>query len=110
MKAYYLSTTDPDHGAAIVFADKPSHAKNQIFGTDIWYDGEWTDIWVERATKFDDMENLGPAELALKQWRDGWRWFDMDYPDVDEATDEEFLTWYKSRFPEETEKESNDRP
>jgi hypothetical protein len=99
VKAYYLSIRgDDDAGGAIVFADTPSQAKNQIYATDIWYDGTWTDIRVCRYKKYDGMERSSSAELALKQWHDGWRWFDMDYPDVDEATDQEFLNWFKKTF------------
>lgn len=44
------------------------------------------------------MEKLTLAQLALEQWHDGWRWFDSDYPDPNEATDAEFLKWYESTF------------
>lgn len=108
MKAYYLSTSDPDDGMAVVFADKPSQAKNQIYGTEIWYEGEWTDIRVRRARNYDGMENLSAAELALKQWHDRWQWFDLDYPDIDTATDQEFLDWYKKTFKEATNESTND--
>lgn len=86
-----------------MFADTPSMAKAQISSTEIWYEGDWTDIRVRRAKEFDGMESLSAAELALKQWRRGWQWFDLDEPDVDQATDQEFLDWYKRTF-----KEAND--
>lgn len=98
MKAYYLETNDADDGMAVVFADTPSQAKNQIHGTDIWYEGDWTELRVRRAKKYDGMENCSQAELALKQWHDGWEWFDRDNQDPDNDSDETFLKWYKDEF------------
>ena len=97
MKAYYLSVKDDDEGAAaIVFAETAKAAKKLVFNHENLVDaldGQWIYLRVNRAKNYDGMENLSKAELALHQWKDGWRWFE-DYPDPDEATDEEFLEWY----------------
>lgn len=101
MKAYYLSIKDDDEGAmAVVFANNAKEAKKKIYSSDVYdyWSGEWIYLRVNRAKRYDGMENLSEAELALKQWHDGWRWFDMDYPNVDEATDEEFYKWYDSIY------------
>lgn len=101
MKAYYLSIKDDDEGVmAVVFANNAKEAKKQIYGSymmDYW-SGEWIYLRVNRAKRYDGMENLDAAHLALQQWHDGWRWFDRDYPDPDEATDDEFLEWYRKNF------------
>lgn len=99
MKAYYLSIKDDgDTGQQIVFANTAKAAKKLVHGW-VWDNLEnYIDLRVNRAKKFDGMENLSEAELALHQWHDGWRWFDMDYPDPDEATDAEFLKWYEENF------------
>lgn len=96
MKAYYLTTTEEEEGA-IVFANTVREAKTKIFSTDIWFDN-WIDVRARRDKRYDNMEKLSEAELALHQWRDGWRWFDYNYPDPDTATDAEFLDWYKRTF------------
>ena len=102
MKAYYLSIDgDDDAGAAIVFAETPSKAKAQIYSTtlgDMW-DGEWIYLRARREKRYDGLEKLSKAELFCKQWRDGWRWFDIDYPNEEEATDAEFIEWYNDVFP-----------
>lgn len=101
MKAYLLSIKDDDDaGQAVVFADTANKAKNKIYGTDLGDSVEnWIDIRVHRDKRYDGMENLSPAQLALHQWKDGWRWFDMyDMPDQGEATDVEFLEWYGKAF------------
>lgn len=102
MKAYYLSIAgDDDAGGAVVFADTVSGAKKQVFKHESLADslqGEWIYLRARRDKQYDGMENLSEAELALAQWHDGWRWFDMDYPDPNEATDREFLEWYKNTF------------
>lgn len=101
MKAYYLSIKDDDEGiVAVVFAENAREAKKKVYSTylvDYW-SGEWIYLRVNRAKKFDGKEKLTESELALFQWREGWRWNDHDYPDPDEATDEEFLEWYKDNF------------
>lgn len=98
LKAYSLSIKDDDdQGQVIVFAENATKAKAFIVSTDLMWDS-YLDVRVHRAKAFDGMENLSKAELAKNQWRDGWRWFDMDYPDPDEATDEEFLSWYENMF------------
>ena len=100
MKAYQLSIIDNDDaGAAIVFADTAKDARAQIYGTTLGDSVEkWIDIRVHRAKEYDGMENLSEAELALKQWHDGWRWYDLDHPEEGEATDKEFLEWYEETF------------
>lgn len=98
-KAYYLSIADyDDAGGQIVFANTAKEAKKLVSGK-VWDNLEnYIDLRVNRAKRFDGMENLDEAHLALAQWHDGWRWFDTDYPDVDGATDKEFLEWYESNF------------
>lgn len=104
MKAYYLSIAgDDDAGGAVVFAKTAREAKKQVFNHEALSDslqGEWIYLRVRRDKRYDGMEDLDAAHLALEQWKDGWRWFDMNYPDPDEATDEEFLTWHKENFRE----------
>lgn len=102
MKAYKLSVKDAeDAGNEIVFANTVQEARKQIYGTELWdaTDGEWLRVQAHRDKRYDGMENLNSAELALHQWHDGW-WFDPDYdfPDPDTATDAEFVEWYKSHF------------
>jgi hypothetical protein len=102
VKAYSLSIKDNDDaGAAIVFAETANDAKKQVYAHDTLVDaleGGWITLRAHRAKRYDGMENLDEAHLALKQWRDGWSWFDVDYPDPDTATDAEFIKWYKSYF------------
>lgn len=102
MKAYYLSIKDEDDaGAAIVFADTARDAKKQVYSHDMLVEaleGGWIALQAHRAKSYDGMENLDEAHLALKQWHDGWRWFDIGYPDPDEATDAEFIKWYEDNF------------
>lgn len=96
MKAYRVSIKDEDDaGAEIVFANTVSEAKKQT--GDLDYDS-WLDIRAVRDKRYDDMENLTPVELALKQWRDGWRFNDMEDPERTEATDAEFIEWYENNF------------
>lgn len=97
-KAWYLDIKDdPDQGAFIVFADTRNEARGQAGQNDLIYD-RWIDVQARRAKQYDGMENLSDVELALHQWHDGWRWFDFNYPDPDEATDEEFIKWYEDNF------------
>jgi hypothetical protein len=98
MKAWYLDIRDdPDQGAFIVFANTRGQAMAQASSNDLVYD-RYIDISAVRAKKYDGMENLSDSELDLMKWREGWRWFDMDYPDEDEATDAEFLVWWHKEF------------
>lgn len=95
-KAYYLSIKDDDdQGQVVVFANTAREAKKLIAGADLMWD-EYIDIRVHRAKAYDGMEHLSPADLAKEQWRNGWRWFDIEYPDEETATDEEFYAWYNS--------------
>lgn len=101
MKAYYLSIKGDDEGVmAVVFANTAQEAKKLVYSTYIvdYWSGEWIYLRVNRAKRYDGMEKLSAAELALQQWKDGWRWFDVAQPDPDEATDQEFLDWHKSTF------------
>lgn len=99
MKAYTLSIKDNDDaGQQVVFAETAKAAKRLVSGY-VWDNLEnYLDLRVNRSRDYDGMENLSPAELALKQWRNGWQWFDIDYPDPDEATDAEFMVWYQETF------------
>ncbi len=102
MKAYCLSIKDEDDaGCAIVFADTVKEAKKKVWSHDNLVDaleGGWITLQAHRDKHYDGMESLDEAHLALEQWHMGWRWFDVDYPDPDEATDEQFIEWYKSIF------------
>lgn len=98
MKAYSLSIKDNDDaGNEIVFAENAKAARNKIGDLADSLE-EWIDLRVHRAKEYDGMEHLTDAQLANKQWRNGWRWFEMDYPDPDEATDDEFFKWYEANF------------
>lgn len=99
MKAWYLDIKDdPDQGAFVVFADTRNEARKQADQHDLMYDS-WLDIQATRFKGMDNKEDLDDAHLILELWRDhGWRWWDIEYPDQDEATDEEFLKWYKENF------------
>ena len=98
MKAWYLDIKDdPDQGAFVVFANTRNEARAQADSNDLFYE-RWIDIQAVRYKKYDGMEKLDAAHLALEQWKNGWRWFDIDYPDPDTATDEEFLKWYTETF------------
>lgn len=100
MKAYYLSIKDNDDaGMQVVFANTAKEAKRLVSGEVHDNLEEYIYLRVNRAKRYDGMENLSRAELALKQWQDGWQWFDLyDVPNPDENTDAEFLAWYKSNF------------
>lgn len=100
MKAYLLSLyMNDDAGAAVVFASTAREARKLIYGTTLGDSvEEWIDIRVHRDKRYDGMEGLAPAELAKIQWRDGWQWFDIDYPDPEEASDEAFMAWYEDVF------------
>ena len=102
MKAYYLSVKDEDDaGGAIVFANTAKEAKKQVWSHDTLVDvleGGWITLQAHRDKHYDGMESLDAAHLALEQWHMGWRWFDMDYPDPDKATDAEFIKWYEGIF------------
>lgn len=98
MKAWYLDINgDPDQGAFIVFANTRNEARAKADNCDLFYD-RWIDIQAVRAKSYDGMEKLDDAHLALEQWKSGWRWFDIDYPDPDTATDEDFIKWYEETF------------
>lgn len=96
MKAWCVSIKDDeDQGMLIVFAENRNEARSKT--GDLMYDN-WIDIIAVRDKRYDGLEKLTEAELALRQWRDGWRWYDMDYPEPEDATDAEFLKWYKDNF------------
>lgn len=102
IKAYYLSIKDEDDaGGAIVFAQTAKDAKKQVWSYDTLVDaleGGWINLRANRSQEYDGMENLSKTELALHQWKNGWRWFDVDYPDVETATDADFYEWYEDMF------------
>lgn len=100
MKAYILEMKDDsDAGCEIVFADTAKGAKKQAIGMDFYeMSGEWLELRVRRYKHFDGMEKSSKAEIAKEQWRLGWWFHESGYPDPDEATDAEFLDWYKSKF------------
>jgi hypothetical protein len=97
MKAYYAYIADDDDaGGEIIFANTAQEAKKMAYGREFTSNLEsYIYLRVRRDERYDGMEKLSPAELALHQWKDGWRWLDADYPDPDEATDQEFLEWHK---------------
>lgn len=100
MKAYYAHIVDDeDAGGEIIFAKTAQQAKSMAYGREFTANLEsYIYLRAKRDKRYDGMEKLPEAELALHQWHDGWRWFDMDYPDPDEATDQEFLDWYNNNF------------
>lgn len=99
MKAWYLDIKDdPDQGAFIVFANTRNEARKQADTKDLMYES-WIDVQARRYKSMDDKENLDKAHLTLELWREhGWRWWDIEYPNPDEATDEEFLKRYKDNW------------
>lgn len=102
MKAYRLWIDGQEEaGTPIVFATTAKEAKKQVFDHEGLVDaleGGWIDLRVNRDKCYDGMDNLSPAEFAKHQWRDGWQWFDTDYPDPENATDEEFIEWYNALY------------
>jgi len=101
MKAWYLDIKDdPDQGAEIVFANTRNEARKQVYSTDLMWDS-WLDVQAVRWRSCDGLEKLDKANLTMKLWReDGWRWWDIDYPDPDTASSQEFLDWYAKTFGE----------
>jgi hypothetical protein len=99
MKAWYVEIRDdPDQGAFVAFADTRNQARAQADRHDLMYES-WIDISATRFKAMDGKEHLDKAHLTLELWRDHcWRWWDISYPDQDEATDEEFLDWYERTF------------
>lgn len=97
MKAWRVEIRDdPDQGTLVVFADTRNEARSMT--GDLMFD-RWIDISATRFPQMDGKESLDKAHLTLELWRDhGWRWWDIEYPDQDEATDEEFLQWYAETF------------
>ncbi len=99
MKAWLVDIKDdPDQGQFVVFAETRNQARGMASSHDLIYD-TWLDVQAVRFKAMDDKEHLDEAHLLLDLWRNhGWRWWDFDYPDQDEATDEEFLKWYEETF------------
>lgn len=97
MKAWRLEiTTDPDQGNLIVFANTRDEARS-LTG-DLMYD-RWVDISATRFKQLDGMEKLSQREIDYILWREhGWRWFELDSPDEEETTDEQFYEWYDKYF------------
>lgn len=104
MKAYLLSVADSyDDPQQIVFANTAKEAKKLVHGEvydELMSNHRYIDLRVKRYKHYDGMENLSPAQLAFQQWQDGWRWYDLDYPDPDTASEQEFMEWYKDTFGE----------
>lgn len=100
MKAYYAYLrNDDDAGGEIIFANTVQEARTKAWGMDFTaFADSFIELAARRDKRYDGMEKLPAAELALHQWHDGWRWFDMDYPDPDTATDAEFIEWYNNNF------------
>lgn len=100
MKAYCVSIKDDDDaGAEIVFASTAREARKKTWGRDFTSQAEsYIDVVAHRDKRYDDMEKLSAAELACKQWHDGWQWYDMDALSPEEWTDAEFIKWYESNF------------
>lgn len=96
MKAYITGIRDDDDaGNEIVFAETAKKARSKVWGTDFTAFAEsYIDIYAHRYPQYDGLEDLSPRELAKTQWRDGWWFHQDDYPDPDEATDEDFYEWY----------------
>lgn len=99
MKAWTVEITDdPDQGMFVVFANTRNEARAQASSHDLMYDS-WIQVHAKRMRSMDDKEHLDDAHLTLDLWRNhGWRWWDIEYPDQDEATDAEFLKWYEENF------------
>lgn len=96
MKAWCVSIKDDeDQGMLIVFAETRNEARSKT--DDLQYES-WLDVRAVRDKRYDGLEKLDKAHLALAQWHDGWRWYDMDYPEPEETTDTEFLEWYERNF------------
>src|SRR3712207_1402815 len=103
MKAYLVSIRgDEDQGSGITFAATAQEAR-QHYGRFELEPDSWLDVQARRDKRYDDLEHLPAEQLALRQWRDGWRWYFIDFPDPDEATDEEFLKWYEATFGQQLE-------
>lgn len=100
MKAYCVSIKDDDDaGAEIVFATTAREARKKAWGSDFTSFAEsYIYVVAHRDKRYDDLEKLSEAELACKQWRDGWQWFDRENPDTETASDAEFIKWYESNF------------
>jgi hypothetical protein len=97
MKAWRVEITDdPDQGTLVVFANTRNEARSMT--GDLQYE-RWIDISATRFKEMDGKEALDQPHLILELWRDyGWRWWDIEYPDPDESTDEDFLKWYDETF------------
>ncbi|MFT8837917.1 hypothetical protein [Liquorilactobacillus satsumensis] len=94
MKAYILSDVNNDDlGNLIGFGNTAKEVKKKYFQVEPFEDTPFIDFRVIRYPDFDDCENYTPEQMALKQWHEGW-WFFQDVPDEATATDEEFLKAY----------------
>lgn len=97
MKAYKVwDITDDDKGEWIIFAETANEARQKGMLTDLDAD-RYLDVYAKREPDFDGMQNKPEYIIALKQWREGWSFNDIDEPDPDKDTDEDFLRWYKNR-------------
>lgn len=95
MKAYLLEIKDEDDkGQEIVYADTAQAARKLVYSTELDPDN-FIDVRARRYPMLDDMEDAEPAERALKQWRDGWYWWDKATPVPETTSDETFRAWYE---------------
>lgn len=99
MKAWYLEIKDSDEGRFVVFANNRNDARKQADSNDMYYES-WIDIRAYRAPQYDGLEKLSKKELDKTLWRDGWWWLDLETPDQESTTDEEFYKWHHDTFGE----------
>ena len=97
MKAYLLSVeNDPDQGQALVWDVTAKEAKKNWTR---FLDAErFIDKRVKRAPEFDDMEGRTELEIMLKQWHEGWIWWDWRFPSVEDSTDDDFIEYYLNEY------------
>lgn len=97
MKAYVLSVAnDSDQGEVVVWDITAQDAKKNWTR---YLDAErYIDQRVKRAPEFDGMENATDLEVMLKQWHEGWHWWDWNFPSVEESTDEDFIHYYTHMY------------
>lgn len=101
MKAYYIEDcSDSDKGAVIGFGKTAREVKKNYIGREPFDDTSFVDLRVTRYSTFDGCEDLTRAQIALKEWREGW-WFEQDFPSCEHSTDQEFLEKYYEYWPDE---------
>ncbi len=93
MKAYLLSVAnDPDQGEVLVWDTTARDAKKNW--TRFLDADRFIDERVRRAPDFDNMERCTELEIMLKQWHEGWIWWDWQFPSVEDSTDDDFIKYY----------------